>query len=666
MPDYTDDLSKRLHISILLVLVPTIAIITLLFYIPFSRAETNRIDQQCSSDLALRAVAADFVIDRFIFAVDSLASRSAIRGYLNEYATGRRNLQSVIDFTEPRYADGARVTNNLIGARRTLSDGTSITSYGSQDFLEGIDPGKSEHIFYIDSSLIIVIQRPIVESGATIGYDLASFNADVIIDDPPEGFNALSLSYPDQLSADSYMYHSKLSAIPYYISGEMDQQVLTDARMAMLSKIFLYISLSSLTIVILLYFTVFRFMKNLIDRLYIAKEEANSANQAKNRFLATMSHEIRTPLNGIIGFADLLSDTPLMQDQKEFVQYIQVSSETLTGVISNILDFSLIESGKIAISNVITDLRSLLESCVDTAMYNAKKKNIILSLDINEDITPYVYVDDIKLKQVLINLVINAVKFTEQGAVTLRVYSEKHSKRGNTARLFFSVTDTGIGISPESRLNIFDPFVQSENSSTRRFGGSGLGLSIAQSIVEKMGGHITVSSEIGKGSTFSFNIPVSVAEKSPAAAAEHDSADIGKDTDSKPGKTNAEGHPDMTILIAEDDRINMKLLINVLGGVSPKARVITAADGNEAIEQYRSSLPDLILIDIHMPVLDGIEASRQIRQLEQHTSTRTHIIALTADISEETQDICRKAGIDDFLAKPLNIELLRKTILLLL
>ena len=517
-----------------------------------------------------------------------------------------------------------------------------------------------------------------------------------------------------------------------------------------------------------------------------AKEEADLANKAKSEFLANMSHEIRTPLNGVIGFTDLLRKSPLNKVQQQYADNANASGHTLLGIINDILDFSKIEAGKMELDHIRTDILELAEQTSDIIKYHASQKGLELLLNIQPDLPRFAFADPIRLKQILVNLLGNAVKFTMSGEVELKVTFAK--KDETTGEFRFSIRDTGIGINEEQQKNLFVAFTQADSSTTRKFGGTGLGLTISNMLAEKMGSKIELVSETGKGSTFFFTLstdyeagekidsgsltginrilvvddndnnrmilehtfiswgieftgadsgqsalkvievspPFDVIivdyhmpvlsgldtirlireqlnlspEKQPTILLHSSSDDaaiyaeckklgvkfnltkpvksqellqylktihkqpaavVRKSKKPTPSETaGIVSYGSQVVLIAEDVTLNMLLVTTIIKQILPDVTVLEAKNGKEALNMAILENPDLILMDVQMPEMSGIEATVGIRNHEKVKGTRVPIVALTAGAIKGEKERCFEAGMDNFLTKPIDRNVLRK------
>lgn len=391
--------------------------------------------------------------------------------------------------------------------------------------------------------------------------------------------------------------------------------------------------------------------KSMEDELVRAKEQAEAANEAKNYFLANISHEIRTPMSAVVGAADFLKRSLESGELKEMACMIQDSGNTLLEIINEILDFSKIEAGEMRIEENDFSLEQLVSSIISIIKVNTSRKGLSLGYTIDFDVPDCLHGDWLRIQQILFNLLGNSVKFTERGSIHLRIekYNRNMLRETSTNELLFTVSDSGIGLDEGMQEILFRPFTQADVTTTRKYGGTGLGLAISKKLVELMGGIISYRMRAEGGTDFYFILPLKEGNCINNEIIHQNNND---------GKCIFSGRE--RILVAEDNTVLQKLIAKQLERVNVKADI--ACNGEAALELFRQNKYDLIFLDCQMPVMDGYETVEQIRWLERNSNKKTVVIALTAHATQGDRDKCQMAGMDDYLAKPLDMDMLRSVL----
>jgi len=406
--------------------------------------------------------------------------------------------------------------------------------------------------------------------------------------------------------------------------------------------------ISLLIILISVYWN--RRLSKLNKELSIQRDKADAATKAKSEFLANMSHEIRTPMSGIMGMTALALKSNLNEQSRNYITKIDLSAKSLLHIVNDILDFSKIEAGKLEIEKVDFNLTQLIDSVVNMIGFKADEKNIKIIVSYSADLEKNIYADSLRISQVLINLMSNAVKFTSNGEVSLNI-----TKNNNLYR--FEVKDTGIGIDEKHQKNLFLPFIQSDGRTTRKYGGTGLGLSISKQLVKLMGGKIWVESQKDIGSSFIFELDIKVSKRAPACILNQQ----------KDFVSNIKIIENLHILLVEDNKINQEIVVGLLD--ESNIVIDIANNGKEAVEKFNENRYDLIFMDIQMPIMDGYEAAKIIRKKEKECAVSSQhsanipIIALSANVMKNDIEKSKDAGMNEHLNKPLEIEKLYNTIL---
>jgi TMAO reductase system sensor TorS len=387
------------------------------------------------------------------------------------------------------------------------------------------------------------------------------------------------------------------------------------------------------------------YAKRIEGELKQARDKAEEMSQAKGEFLANMSHEIRTPMNGVIGTLQLLEGTTLDSSQREYVHIAHKSADALLAILNDILDLSKIEAGKLSLESIPFDMRELVRDLVVLHSLKAEQKGIELNSDISDVMPDVVMGDPTRIRQILVNLITNALKFTSEGEVSIRISVPERTEEKVSLRI--EVNDTGIGIPLDKQQQLFSAFTQADGSTTRKYGGTGLGLAIVRQLVEMMHGELGIESNVGEGSRFWFVVPLGVSQESLQTLSSKPQVEKQKLT----GR----------VLLVEDNPVNQMVARKMLEKLGLDS--ILAANGQQALDVLEKEMVDAVLMDCQMPEMDGFEATRQFRQREQASGANTlPVIAMTANVMEGDRERCLQAGMDDYLGKPVRMDELESTL----
>lgn len=377
----------------------------------------------------------------------------------------------------------------------------------------------------------------------------------------------------------------------------------------------------------------------------VEKRKAEEAKLYEQQFLANMSHEIRTPMNVVIGMTNLLLNSSPNDHQQKYLKAIKDSSDNLLVIINDILDLSKIDAGKIKIENIPFSIKDVTNLVHIALKFKAEEKGLSFSVNTDNDVPAWIIGDPVRLNQVLINLGGNAIKFTNKGSVDIKC--RKTKQEGNLAWITFDVVDTGIGISKENQEKIFEKFTQATSDTTRKFGGTGLGLTISKQLVELQNGNISLHSDTGKGSVFSFTIPYEISEQPVEDKLKHSRDHIV--FEKLKGKK---------VLLVEDNLFNRIVAVDTIASLIDGIIIDEAENGKEAIEKMKTDTYDLVIMDIQMPVMDGYEASYLIRTTFEQPKNAVPILAMTANVLKEEVERCKQTGMNDYISKPFDPDIL--------
>lgn len=657
-------IQKILNIQIILFIV---CIIISSFFI-FYTISANQIEKQLSrthnSEMISLAMQINYETTIFRENVKALTSRTMIRKELYKYKKNIISLKKVRSYTQPKYEDGASVYEGLVMCKRITDTNELIASFNGNFKIPTAIIHKETAYFKQNSGYYIYIKNPIIHNNTFLGFDIAVFKL--------EDHNTRNHSFLQNIEITpqrptipaekkGIAFH-EIGNSGYYLTSKIKDSVLKKRKLSVIIPVIIESIILIAAVIIISYFTIFKLVVNLFKSLEETNDklketvkhrdnlihERNTAindlqymNKAKSIFLANMSHEIRTPLNAVIGMTDLALMTHDEIEHFNYLQTVKESGQILLQLINDILDFSKIEAGQLLLEEREILLKQLINSVDNMFRKSIEEKGLLFKVTMDENLPKYIITDEIRLRQILMNLISNAVKFTSEGHIELKISTENY--KNNDVEIIFEVCDTGIGIPPEKQKKLFSEYYQTDLSTTRKYGGTGLGLSIVKKLTEKMEGKIKLSSIENEGSTFEIKIPF----KQP----ETFSSGKSKTTQDKNPK---ESKCNLKILLAEDNMINSKMAQTVLEKLSHK--VITAYDGKECISKLKEDSFDLIIMDIEMPEMDGIEASKAIREGSCGNEKKDiPIIAMSAHAVSEIRDLSIEAGINHYITKPIDI-----------
>lgn len=662
--------------QIILFLVSIIISSFVIFYI-FSLGQIEkRVLAKFESEINSLAMQLNYETKIFHENVNALTSRTMIRKELYKYYKGVISLDQVRKFTKAKYIEGASVYDDLIMCKRISCNGSEIAFYnnGKIKLPQGISK-KSKAYFKFNAEYYIYFKNKIIQNGILIGYDIAVFKIG--------NFKEMTFLYLDMENIsiipqditvenkDIYYGKRKIGNSDYSLQASLKKSVLKKNKVAGIKPVIIKTIILICLVIIISYFTIFKMLSNLFNSLENKNTELSEslkerdkllrksdnaiqqlkiASKEKSAFLANMSHEIRTPLNAVIGMTDLAL---MNHDDIEHLSYLQTVKESghiLLQLVNDILDFSKIEAGQLILEKREILLAQIIHSIDSMFRKNIEERGLNFIVLLDENLPKYVIADEIRLRQIIMNLISNSIKFTREGRIKLEVSLNNYNNKN--AEIKFQISDTGIGIAEDKQKNLFSKYYQTDLSTTRKYGGTGLGLSIVKSLTEKMEGHIVVTSAEGVGTTFDISIPFAVPECNRI---------VQKENTKEKSNQNTKNRSNLKLLIAEDNKINALMAKTVLEKLNHF--VMIAKDGYDCLSVLRKNDFDVILMDIEMPEMDGIEATQEIRKGACGEKKKNiPIIAMTAHAVAEIRDRSVSAGIDHYITKPIDISSIQSEI----
>ncbi len=641
----------RIMIIIFFLLFPPLVYFSL--YLPLK----NELEHEVIENYKLLADSKAQRMEEFIRrgreGTESISSRSVIRNKIVEYRENLITFEELYEFTLPRYLDGIEALDNVVFSAREVNDTFLLTTGDHSGFqIPPFTDRPMTQTKIVEQDEILWVRSPLFFGPEVIGYDIIAFSMNQFLQEIES--ERIELSFLEESSftgllsdsGDVQVVHN-LSLTENYIKMTVPEEVLFERVSRTTQTSFIIFVLIFLATIIFVSYFLLRNANRVVQEYEVQKNIAEEASRTKSQFLANMSHELRTPLNGVQGFAELLTKTEVNKEQNEYLSYITSSVRHLLIIINDILDLSKIEARKLEFEQKSFDLKKTLEESVWPLLPEANKKNVHLDIDLEEHLPEIVVGDSFRLHQIVTNLLSNAVKFTKEGSI--RLSARLLEKKDQTVWVDIEVEDSGIGIKEEDHKRIFDSFTQAEEGNNRLHKGTGLGLYITKEIISKMGGEISLQSEPGKGSVFNVRLPFLISSE--------ERTNHQKET--LKAASSFEKRRDFShlkVLIAEDDLTSQILISKMFELYQIKPDIVS--DGEQAVKCASEQKYDLIILDYQMPVLDGMEAIRQIRRSEANHDTK--IVAVTAQAMKNDREAFLEAGFSDYISKPYTAEDLYK------